>query len=506
MTEGSTAAPSSIVRWRRILGRNRALWITTLVALLSLIAGLVLGRFVVSPAEAAAEAEPPPAGLVTVPVAFGPLTNDVTIRADVGYDDPVAVTIDTSGLPGTAIVTGQVPAAGAELSALSIALELAGRPVIVLPGDLPSYRTLRIGVSGPDVSQFKAAMRSVGLDAGDPANPLVDEQASTAVPSLYAQVGYAAPAPDPEAVAAVRGAQTAVRSAEQALASARADLDKARAGTDAVTKREADNVVASAVRALHAARETTPTDAAHLGDLQDAVDLAQMKRQQLDAAPDTTAASAAVDAAVVTVTSAHEDLATAQRNVQPVLPAGEILSLSHLPRRVGDVAAVRGQELKGAAMTVSGATVALSGSAAEADARLLQAGIAAVFDLPDGTTHPATVSEITPGKKAADRWTIALEPAPLTPEQIAELQGKSVRVRISVSATDGDVLNVPLAALSAGPGGESRVEIVDGDPRDGDRAATHLVTVETGLAAAGAVEVRAPDGGLSAGDLVVVGR
>ena len=29
-----------------------------------------------------------------------------------------------------------------------------GRPVIVLPGDLPVYRTLRVGVSGPDVIQL----------------------------------------------------------------------------------------------------------------------------------------------------------------------------------------------------------------------------------------------------------------------------------------------------------------------------------------------------------------
>ena len=51
------------------------------------------------------------------------------------------------------------------------------------------------------------------------------------------------------------------------------------------------------------------------------------------------------------------------------------------------------------------------------------------------------------------------------------------------------------------------MEVVDGDPRDGDRAETRLVTVETGLAAEGAVEVRATGGDdLGEGDLVVVGR
>jgi hypothetical protein len=129
----------------------------------------------------------------------------------------------------------------------------------------------------------------------------------------------------------------------------------------------------------------------------------------------------------------------------------------------------------------------------------------ASFELIDGGEQAATISAVVPGEGDA-RWTVELEPAPLTPEQVAELQGANVRVRIPVGATDGDVLAVPLAALTAGPGGESRVEVVDGDPRDGAQAETRLVVVETGLAAQGAVEVRPVDGDLEEGDLVVVGR
>jgi multidrug efflux pump subunit AcrA (membrane-fusion protein) len=79
-------------------------------------------------------------------------------------------------------------------------------------------------------------------------------------------------------------------------------------------------------------------------------------------------------------------------------------------------------------------------------------------------------------------------------------------VQIAVGATEGDVLSVPLAALTAGPGGESRVEIVESDPREGKDAETRTVVVKTGLAAKGAVEVTAVDGDLEEGDLVVVGR
>jgi hypothetical protein len=480
--------------------------VTAIVAVVALVAGLIVGRFVVSPADAAANATAPAAGLVTVPVGFGPLSNDVTIRADVGYADPVTVQIDTAGLPGPAVVTGQVPSVGTQFSALSVALELAGRPVIVLPGDLPSYRTLRYGVAGPDVVQYKWAMRTVGLDAGDPASNVFDEQAANAVASLYAQVGYAAPAIDDAAAAALRSAQTTVSTAEQGVVTAQTAFDKARMGASDVEKREADNAVASAQRALDQARAQTPEDGAKIGDLQDALELAQLKRQQLDTTPDTSGARAELDAARTRLDEANSDLTRARQAALPALPAGEVLYLTSLPRRVDSVEARRGVEIKGAAMVVSGATVALSGSASEVDARLLKVGDKATADLPDGSTHAATVTALTPGKQPSDRWTVALAPDPLTPAQVTALQGQNVRVAIPVGATQGDVLNVPLAALSAGPGGEERVEVVDGDPRDGDRAATRLVTVETGLAADGAVEVKPVEGSLSPGDLVVVGR
>ncbi|WP_367733611.1 hypothetical protein [Microbacterium sp. LMI1-1-1.1] len=509
---GETAEPpprhsvrERVAGWRGIVGRNRALWITTAVAVASLVAGLVVGRFVVSPADAAASAAAPPAGFVTVPVESGPLSNDVTLRAEVGYADPVQVQVDTSGLQGAAVVTGQVPAVGAELGPLAVALEVAGRPVIVLPGDLPSYRTLRYGVSGPDVAQFKQAMRTVGLDAGDPADPRFDEQAAQSVAALYTQVGYPAPATDAESVSSLRSAQAGVRAAEQAVATAQGDLAKAGAGTGAVDIREADNAVASARRAVDAARAESPQDAGRIADLEDALGLAQLRRQQLDAHPDTTAARAAVDAAQSQLRDARDELTRAQQGALPVLPAGELLYLTQLPRRVDAVEARRGAELKGTAMTVSGATVALNGAAGDADAKLLRVGAAAAFDLPDGSSHPATVAALTPGKTASDRWAVTLTPEPLRPEQLAQLQGKNVRVSVSVGTTDGDVLHVPVAALSAGPGGESRVEVVEGDPRSPETR-THLVVVETGLAAAGAVEVRPVDGGLSRGDLVVVGR
>lgn len=487
--------------WRSVVSRNRVLWISAAVAVVALVGGLLVGRFVMAPTSAAAEDAPAP-GVVSVPVEFGTLSNDVTIRGEVGFADPVEVKIDTSAISGPAVVTGQVPEVGTELTQLSVALEVAGRPVITLPGTLPAYRTLRFGVSGPDVAQFKEAMRAVGIDAGDPGDDVFDERAANAVTALYAAVGYTGPESEDEGESAVRAAQDGVRAAEQALSAARAQL--ASAGRDGNAIARADLEIANARAVLQAAKD----NAAAWDEVvaaQNQVATAELAREQLNSAPDTSSERAAVDAAATALSQAQDDLARARQQALPALPAGEVLYLTELPRRVDAVSAERGSILSGAAMTVSGATVALTGSAAEADAKLLTVGSTATFALPDGAEHAASVTEVAPGGEGESRWKVTLEPAELTPEQISQLQGSNVRVTIAVGATAGDVLSVPAAALTAGPGGETRVEVVEGDPRDPD-ARTRLVVVETGLSAGGAVEVRPTEGELVEDDLVVVGR
>ena len=116
------------------------------------------------------------------------------------------------------------------------------------------------------------------------------------------------------------------------------------------------------------------------------------------------------------------------------------------------------------------------------------------------------IAAVAKGEGESSRWTVILEPDPLKPEQIEALKGQNVRVKVPVGKTEGEVLSVPLAAVTAGPGGESRVEVVDSDPREGDEAKTHIVVVETGLAAKGAVEVTPVEGELDKGDLVVIGE
>lgn len=507
LSEGPVAT-SRVKGLGRIFRGNKVLWVTTLIAVFCLAAGLVIGRFVISPADAAANANAPKPGYITVPVEFGALSNDVTLRGQVGYSDATEVRLSAGTGPG--VVTGNVPKVGDDLTAGSVALEVTGRPVFVLSGQLPAYRTLRMGTSGPDVSQLKKALRELGHNVGK--GQKFTKELADGIRDLYNDAGYSAPV-DEDARKRVTQAQAEVRAADQEVASAKKALREGGAVSPAVRK-QLNNAVNSAARNVTVAqaelKATDPSDPVAMAnarktvaDAKDALALAKVERKEGLRAPDTSFLRAQVKAAQERRTAAGKELSSARNDARPFLPESEVLFLTQLPRRVDFVNVSRGSTIDGAVMGVSGATVELTGSAADADAKLLEVGDEAFFELPNGAEHRAVIAKIE-SETGATRATITFTPDPLETEMIQQIQGMNVRVKIPVGATEGDVLSVPFAALTAGPGGESRVEVVEGDPRD-EKATTRLVVVTTGLAAGGYVEVTPTNGDLLAGDLVVVG-
>lgn len=495
-------ADPAVAGWRRVLHGNRVLWVLAGVAVLSLVAGVGLSFFVISPSQAAANAAPPEPGLITVPVERRVLSNDVTIRGDAEFADSVEVKLETGDLGGPAVVTGRVPEIGATLGAASVALEIVGRPVIVLPGELPAYRTLRVGLAGPDVTQLKQSLASLGIDPGDLSTDVFDGAAAAAVAALYDRVGYPLPASPEGSEDAVRAAREGVSAAEAAVAAAERDVGAAATGPSSVERIQADNAVRAAERALAEAKNgggSPPEIAA----AEDALALARAERDALLAPRDTSSQVAALEQARRRLADARQVLDDALEGTQAFLPVSEVLYLEDLPRRVDEVMVERGTIVESAAMLVSGATLAINASAVESDAKLLKVGDAATLAMPDGSELAAEITSIQPrkaeGGEAAEggpRYDVVLAPVAPGDEQVQALRGQNVRVNISIGATEGEVLAVPLAALTAGPGGESRVEVAEGDE-------TRLVEVDTGLAAEGFVEII---GELDEGDHVVVGR
>jgi peptidoglycan hydrolase-like protein with peptidoglycan-binding domain len=510
---------------RALSGSTRTIWIIAATAVVSLGAGIGLSRMIVSPAEAAANASPPPAGPITVPVEQRALTNDIVMRGDATYEDPVSITLETGDIGGPAVVTGQVPTVGNDITAGQVILEVAGRPVILLTGELPVYRTLRAGVSGPDVQQLRQALAALGIDAGDVNNNVYDASAAAAVRELYNRVGYPAPSAGQEADAALRAAQDGVRAAEEQVAQAQRALNSV---ADPVLRVEADGRVTVAHTRLNVAKGAL--DACKAADPADpcpdetvAVAEAQAELNAATAArnaaynPDTSDLRAGVAAAQRALADARTALAEAQQATVTPLPASEVVYLTTTPRRVDSVDVRRGSMVSGSPiMTVSGATLQIVGNLDKADADLIAEGTEVVITLPDGSEAPGTVQSVGPmrereqdepgfgggggGSADPNRREVVVVPGELTEDQRWMLQGSNVRIKIPVSSTEGEVMAVPIAALSAGPGGESRVEVLDEGARE-----TRLVTVETGLAAGGFVEIRPVDGDLKVGDLVVVG-
>jgi hypothetical protein len=471
----------------------------------SILLGYAAGAQVISPADRAARTAAPPASPITAPVELRRLESEVVARGDTAFAGAVDVRVETSELESPAVVTGGVPAVGATVSEGDVLLQVAGRPVLVLGGELPAYRTLRPGATGPDVAQLEAILVRLGIDTGA-VDDRYDQDTGHAVAELFERSGYQAPVPE-ATPGEVAQAQAALAGAEASVQAAEGSLAVAQAGPPASEVLSAQADVNEAARALAVAQAVgTPDEVAAAADQ---LAVAQAVLQETQQPLDTPEMHAAVDSARAERDAAAAELADLEDAAGTPLPASEVVVLPGLPRRVDQVNATRGQLIDGPVMRVSGAQLVVNARVAGEDRQLLSEGLAAVMELGDlrldghvsAITRDSAEETTDEGSEDPEGgFTAVVTPDAATPEQIEALRDSNVKVTIPVSATAGEVLAVPLAALTAGPGRQSRVEVVRGD-------GTELVPVEVGLSAGGYAEIRPAEGQrLDAGDAVVVGR
>jgi peptidoglycan hydrolase-like protein with peptidoglycan-binding domain len=415
------------------------------VATLSLGVGVAAGSRITSPEDAAAKTAAPKASQITVPVEKKALSSKVVARGDTSFDGAVNLRVETSGLQTAAIVTGKVPTVGSTIREGKALLEITGRPVIGLAGVLPMYRTLSPGSKGPDVLQLEQTLNRLGFDPGT-VDSKYDSGTAAAIEKLYESAGYDAPTADERLTQAVDSEKKNVDGMKNALRQAQAALRQAKAGPGK---------------------------------------------------GDTSVQQGAVDDAQANLDDAESALAEARFKAGTPLPVSEVVFVKTLPRRVDDVKVERGGTVNGVVMSVSGASLVVTIKVDAQTKERLKAGMAASFDLGDGTIVQATVRRIT---RNADQYDVVVAPKSLTPAQLERLREANVRVTIPVKSTNGKVLAVPIAALSAGPDGSSRIEVL----RDGK---VELIAVTVGLSADGYAQV-SPTGDtkLSEGDQVVVGK
>ncbi len=431
-----TASPKS---------RRRVLVGVSAVATVSLGVGVAAGSRLMSPEDAAAKTAAPKASQITVPVEKKALSSKVVGRGDTSFDGAVNVRIETSSLKTPAVVTGKVPKVGSTIKEGKVLLEIAGRPVIGLAGVLPMYRSLAPGSKGPDVLQLEQTLDRLGYDPGT-VDSKYDSGTARAVEELYEAAGYEAPEPEEQLTQAVEGADKSVDGAKNALRQAKAALKQAKAG---------------------------PGKA------------------------DTSVQQGAVDDAEENLADAQEALNEAEFKAGTPLPVAEVVFVKTLPRRVDDVKVERGGTVNGVVMSVSGASLVVTVKVDADTKERLKVGMPASFDIGDGTAIAATVRRIA---RNGDTYDVVVAPKSLTAAQLERLREANVRVTIPVKSTNGKVLAVPIAALSAGSDGGSRVEVL----RDGK---IELIPVTVGLSADGYAQVTAAgDAKLTEGDQVVVGK
>ena len=563
------------------MNRRTALAVIVAVALVAAGVGWFAGQQIKSPAEIAAETEPPEASLITVPVEERELSTSVVIRGQVEFDDVAEIPVNPSA-EGSTIITNVPLATGEDLVEGAVAIEVAGRPLIVLEGELPVFRPLAPGVEGPDVRQLEEALTRLGYDAGV-VDEVFDNQTEDAIAAMYRAAGYSPNEPTSDELAQLQSARDRVRSATTQLTQVQADASNAgvsestrlsldqqvtqaqdfladakaerttvlapliaeRQTAETEERSAADAAAAAATDVLAARAGTHPTTGAPVS----AAELAEFERINAEASARVVAAIEAANAAraaeaavkveqdrlvrdaetsvAIAIASrtealappaggngvadaraeladANAALADLDAQIGTSIPTNEMIFLPQLPRVVQQVFVETGDTPQGSAMSVTGSGVVIRSSISAADRPLISEGVEGVMDDSGlGINVPVRVAFVadTPGgpNVGDGRYGVRLEPIGELPE---DALNQNLRVTVPFQSTDGVVLAVPVAALSAGADGSSRVQVERAD------GSVEVVVVRTGLLARalGLVEISPVDGDLVAGDRVVVGR
>lgn len=459
-------------------GHLRPVALMTVIAIAFLAVGLLAGHFLKSPAQRQADTAPPPLTPLTDTVTSSVVTESVPLgaalqrgtRTDVALDGASGEDAERSVVSGVRVRDGQRVTGGAVL------LEVSGRPVILLVGAMPAYRTINPGDTGPDVTQLQSALRSMTYLSGRETG--FGPATQDAVSRLYRRLGYRLASTGADEV---REAQSALTSARQDVTSRTDEVETARI---ALTRAQRPGSEPAASTSASAAEDTSRADG-----IADATRALRSAQQQLDQA----------DEALGQATSA---LAAARSKAGVVLPRSEVAYVPSVPATVTALSTEIGKEATGTALTlVSGALVATSEALDPASATGIKAGQTADIVTDDGTRHPAAVTSVTTSTASNEdqqnqpgsdkQVTIVVAPSsPVTGEEDTQ-----VRVVVHIASSRKPVLNVPVSAVATGPEGDTVVTVVK-------KGARHVVPVVTGLTGDGRVQIT---GDVSEGDTVLIG-
>jgi peptidoglycan hydrolase-like protein with peptidoglycan-binding domain len=191
----------------------------------------------------------------------------------------------------------------------------------------------------------------------------------------------------------------------------------------------------------------------------------------------------------------------AKQKLGILVPADEIVFIAAPSVRVEDVTAAVGKEAAGTVMTVTDNRLAVDSALPLDVATMVKQGTPVAIDEQTlGKKARGVVSYVAnaPGTRGVDGYHFYFETR--VEDTDVQLKGVSVRLTIPIESTKGEVLAVPVSAVSLSADGSSRVQV-----QDKNSGVLEYVTVTPGLAAGGFVEITTADKALAPGQLIVVG-
>ncbi|MEU5908497.1 peptidoglycan-binding domain-containing protein [Micromonospora sp. NPDC047527] len=381
---------TGVSRWRSRRGLQAVIGTVGAVALLTAMS-LVLGSQLRSPEQAAADAAPPTASLITVPAELRVLSQPVVLRGRVVAGASRKIKPPGPAIGPNSVVTSVPVKNGQSIKEGKVLLVVTGQPVIALNLAFPLYRDLVGGVRGPDVSEVQRALSRLGYRVR--VSGTFDRSTQSAVGRLFKDRGFEASPGKAEAAAALPAARAAVGQAQASLeksvaantgvADAKAVL-KAAQTTLATTEREAGPSLRQAgVIRIGSAGTVTKVlvRVGHLLDKPDAalfeVDgsaayvVAAASRDQIDLITAGQPASIADEATGRTAAGTIRQIATEPSNDQELGLSGFIISVTFTGEAMAPIA---------------DRTVRVDLAAAASDTPVLVVPVASVYSRADGST------------------------------------------------------------------------------------------------------------------------
>lgn len=473
---------------------NRTILTVGAITLAAGAAATVFFLWVQAPPPAAA---PPAATTATAEITRGALVDTKTVTGTLAYGELSA--LRPSLAADSAMVTSIAPV-GSTVERGEPLYALDGQPTILFYGRVPQHRTLRFepGAASPvwvELEQAQTVVEAVRLTLGLEQERLADAEARAA--DATARLGDAL-SPTPvtaefiKLVGAVRAAEAKLgRVRELSAAELTPTIEIAGAEAELATARAAlDDAVRALRRDLAGARLDAITARVAIAEADAKLDESRTALEALvaRASDDTDIRLIAENLAALGYEGPLPDQVRAwQRDAG--LPVTGIIGPSQIvvapgAAHVAAHSASVGETLvasspdRGSILDYSGTEKLVTVPLGVDDHALAAVGRTVTITLPDDSEIEGTISEV--GSVVTD-GTIAVTIAVADQGALGALEVASVDVEFVSDGRD-DVLSVPVAALLARPEGGFALEVVT-------EGASALVPVDTGLFAAGRVEV-----------------